>query len=74
VFGEVTNVKMFQNGNVSVFLRNGDKNLTIKNITSEEFDNLNNHKNKLIGIYNLRMEAREFIYSVTKTTMIYEHE
>lgn len=72
VFGEVTNVKKFQNGNVSVFLQNENKNITIKNFSSEEFDELNNKKNKQIRIYNVRKEATEFVYSAADTTKIYE--
>lgn len=72
VFGEVTNVKKFQNGNVSVFLQNENKNITIKNFTSDEFDELNNKKNKQIRIYNVRKEATEFVYSAADTTKIYE--
>ncbi len=71
VFGEVTNVKKFQNGNVSVFLQNRNNNLTIRNFSMEEFDKLNNHKNKQIRIYNLRKEATEFVYTVVNTTIIY---
>jgi len=72
VLGEIKDVKKFQNGNVSLFLQYGNKNLTIKNFSVEEFDKLNNHKNKQIRIYNLRKEVAEFVYSVTDTTMIYE--
>lgn len=72
VWGEIKQVKKFQNGNVSLFLQNGDKNLTIKNISSEEFDKLNNNKNKQIRIYNVRKEATEFVYSVVDTTKFYE--
>lgn len=72
VFGEITDVKKFQNGNVSVFLQNGNKNLTIKNFSADEFDELNNNKNKQIRIYNVRKEATEFVYSVADTTKIYE--
>lgn len=72
VYGVVTNVKKFQNGNVSVFLQNGNKNLIIKKFSAEEFDKLNNHKNKQIRIYNVKKEATEFVYSVADTTIIYE--
>jgi CRISPR/Cas system-associated exonuclease Cas4 (RecB family) len=72
VLGEIKDVKKFQNGNVSLFLQNGNKNLTINNFSVEVFDKLNNHKNKQIRIYNLRKKAAEFVYSVTDTTMIYE--
>lgn len=72
VSGEIKDVKRFQNGNVSVFLQNGQLDLTIKNFSSEEYDELNNRRNRKISIYNLRKEATDFIYSVADTTMIYE--
>lgn len=72
VSGEIKDVKKFQNGNVSVFLQNGQLNLTIKNFSSEKYDELNNRRNRKISIYNLRKEATDFIYSVADTTMIYE--
>jgi len=72
VFGKVKDVKIFQNGNVNLFLENGSKIITIKNFNSGSFDKLNNNKNKQIRIYNLRNEEAEYVYSVTDTTMIYE--
>ena len=72
MFGEIKDVKKFQNGNVSLFIQNGNKNLTIKNISVNEFDELNRNKNKQIRIYNVRKEATEFVYSATDTTKIYE--
>lgn len=72
VLGEIKDVKKFQNGNVSLFLQNGNMILTIKNFSEEEFDELNRNKNKLIRIYNVRNEAKEFVYSATDTTIIYE--
>jgi hypothetical protein len=72
VIGEIKDVKKFQNGNVSLFLQNGNKNLTIKNFSVEEFDELNRNKNKQIRIYNVRKEATEFVYSAVDTTIIYE--
>lgn len=72
VFGEVKDVKKFQNGNVSLFLEDGSKIITIKNFRSDNFDELSNNKNKQVRVYNLRREVTEFTYSVTDTTMIYE--
>lgn len=72
VLGEIKEVKKFQNGNVNVFLQNGNNYITIKNFSSEKFDELNRSKNKQIRIYNIRKESTEFVYSVTDTTMIYE--
>jgi CRISPR/Cas system-associated exonuclease Cas4 (RecB family) len=74
VLGEIKEVKRFQNGNVSVFLQNGNKVLIIKNFISEDFDELNNNKNKQIRVYNLKRKATELFYSATDTTMIYEKE
>lgn len=72
VLGEIKDVKKFRNGNVSIFLQNGNMNLTIKNLSVEEYDELNWNKNKQIRIYNVRKEAKEFVYSATDTTIIYE--
>jgi CRISPR/Cas system-associated exonuclease Cas4 (RecB family) len=72
VLGVVKNVKKFQNGNVSVYIQNGNKNITIKNFSSQVFENLYINMNKNIIIYNLRKEATEFIYSATDTTIFYE--
>ncbi|WP_297333841.1 PD-(D/E)XK nuclease family protein [Flavobacterium sp.] len=72
VLGELKEVKKFQNGNVSVFLKNGAKDIIIKNFGSDNFNELNEKKNKYIRIYNLRREATEFAYSITDTTMVYE--
>ena len=72
VLGEIKDVRKFQNGNVSIFLQNGEKQLTIKNFSSEKYDELNNSLNKKISIYNLRKEANDFVYSASDTTIIYE--
>ena len=72
IFGEIKDIKKFQNGNVSLFLKNGEKEITIKNFSSEKYEELNNNRNKKISIYNLRKEATDFVYSTTETTMIYE--
>ncbi|THU42028.1 PD-(D/E)XK nuclease family protein [Niastella caeni] len=72
VSGLVRNVVRYQNGNVSVFLQNGGKQITVTSFPSEKFDELNDTRNKQLSIYNLRKEATGFVYSATKTTMIYE--
>jgi len=72
IFGSVKNVVKYQNGNVSVFLQNGERQYTITRFPSEKYDELNDRRNKQISIYNLRKEATEFVYYSTKTTMIYE--
>jgi len=72
VSGSVKNVVKYQNGNISVFLENGKKKITVTSFPSDKFEELNDSRNKQISIYNLRKEATEFVYSATKTTMIYE--
>ena len=72
VSGSVKDVVKYQNGNVSLFLENGDKKFTITSFASTKFDELNECKNKQISAFNLRKEATDFVYSATKTTMIYE--
>lgn len=72
ISGLVKNVVKYQNGNVSVFLESGEKLITVTSFTSEEYNELNDSLNKQIKIFNLKKEATEFVYSATKTTIIYE--
>lgn len=72
VSGSVNNVVKYQNGNVSVCLQSGERQFTVTSFLSEKYDELNNNRSKQISIYNLRKEATEFVYSATKTTIIYE--
>jgi CRISPR/Cas system-associated exonuclease Cas4 (RecB family) len=72
VSGFVKNVVRYQNGNVSLVLENGEKKVTVTSFTSEKFNELNECRNKQISVFNLRKEATDFVYSATKTTMIYE--
>jgi CRISPR/Cas system-associated exonuclease Cas4 (RecB family) len=72
VSGSVTNVVRYKNGNVSVFLQCGARHFTVTSFPSDKFEELYESKNKQISIYNLRREAIDFVYSATKTTMIYE--
>ncbi len=72
VSGSIINVVKYQNGNVSVFLASGDRKFTVTSFPEEKYDELNDSRNKIISIFNLRKEATEFVYSAIKTTMIYE--
>lgn len=72
VSGLVRDVVKYQNGNVSVFLENGDKKFTITSFPSEKYEELNSCRHKPIGAFNLRKEATDFVYAATKTTKIYE--
>lgn len=72
VSGTIINVVKYQNGNVSVFLASGDRKITVTSFPKEKYNELNDSRNKIISIFNLRKEATEFVYSAIKTTMIYE--
>ena len=72
VSGSVKDTVRYQNGNVSVFLQSGKECLAITGFESDRYEELKNAKSKRIYIYNLRKEATKFVYSATKTTMIYE--
>jgi CRISPR/Cas system-associated exonuclease Cas4 (RecB family) len=72
VSGSIQNVVRFQNGNVNLYLESKGNIVTISNFPSSKFDELNNSRNKNISVFNLKKESREYFYSATKTTMIYE--
>ena len=72
VSGSIINVVKYQNGNVSVFLESGERKITVTSFPTEKYDELNNSRNKQISVFNLRKEATEFVYSATKTTIVYE--
>lgn len=72
ISGCVKKVVRYQNGNVSVFLECGASLLTVTSFPNETFEELSLSKNRKISIYNLRKETTEFVYSATKTTIIYE--
>lgn len=72
ISGSIKNVVKFQNGNVNLYLDFGGVLLTISNLQSEKFEELNQNRTKKIYVFNLRKDSREFFYSATKTTIIYE--
>lgn len=72
VSGLVNSIVKYQNGNISVFLENRQRKISITNFPSEKYDELNDSKNKQICVFNLRKDATDGVYSATKTTMIYE--
>jgi CRISPR/Cas system-associated exonuclease Cas4 (RecB family) len=73
VTGKVKNVIKYQNGNVSAFLENGERKITITSFPSDKYDELFENLGKQICVYNLRKEATESVYSAIKTTKIYEY-
>lgn len=72
ISGRLINLAKYQNGNVSIFLENEGKKFTVIRISSDKYNDLKSALNKHITIFNLRRESAEFVYSATKTTMIYE--
>lgn len=71
VSGTIKKVMKYQNGNVSVVLGNRRKEITVTSISTEKYNELNECRGKQISVFNLRKEATEFVYSTTKTTIIY---
>lgn len=72
VSGSIQDVVRFQNGNVNLYLESGGKILTVSNLPSDKFDELNKSRNRKVSVFNLKKESREYFYSAIKTTMIYE--
>lgn len=71
VTGSIVKIMKFMNGNVSVILKSNDIEFNISNLSHEKFDELSLYKNRKLNFFNLRKEA-DYMYSATKTTMIYE--
>ena len=72
ICGLIINVIQYRNGNVSVFIKKGQDTITITGFTMKNFEFFNNSRNRRVNVFNLRKEATEFVYSATKTTMIYD--
>ncbi len=72
VCGFIIGVIKYQNGNVSIFIRNENNKITITGFSADKYEYFNSNLNKQISLFNLRKEATEFIYSVIKTTAVYE--
>jgi len=71
VCGLVKDVVKYLNGNVSVFVENGNNKILIRGFATDQFEYFNSNRNMQINLFNLRKEATEFVYSATKTTKIY---
>lgn len=72
VSGFIKNVKLYQNGSVSIDIENDQNRLTISNFSSTMFDELSKMRNKKINVFNLREAGIDDAYSFTKTTQVYE--
>ena len=73
ICGSITDVVQYQNGNVSVFFKEGTNKITVTGFDKDKFKFLKDNMNKQISLFNLRKEAKLLVYSVTKTTKIYEY-
>jgi hypothetical protein len=70
--GIVTNMMTYLNGNISIDLNcNGEK-ITVTGFREDKANYLNLSKGNLLNVFNLKKEISGNIYTVTKTTMIYE--
>jgi CRISPR/Cas system-associated exonuclease Cas4 (RecB family) len=72
IIGSITNVSKYQNGNITVFIKNGGNNVSIVGFEYPKYEYFYSFRDKQIKLFNLRKESTEFVYSTTKTTMIYE--
>lgn len=72
VCGLVKNVVRYQNGNATVFIEQGGKTLSVIGFGRDKFEYFYSNLNKQINIFNLKKESNGLVYSVTKTTMIYD--
>lgn len=73
ISGNVKKVKQFQNGNVSIFVEDlSDQSITITGFSSNYYQYFENMTNEKISIFNLKKEAANMVYSVTRTTKFYE--
>jgi hypothetical protein len=62
----------YLNGNISIDLNcNGEK-ITVTGFREDKANYLNLSKGNLLNVFNLKKEISGNIYTVTKTTMIYE--
>jgi len=72
VCGLVKDVVKYQNGNVSVVVEKGNSKISVTGFATDMFEYFKSSRGKQVNIFNLRKEANEFVYSVTKATKIYE--
>lgn len=72
VCGCIKDVVKYQNGNVTVFVERGSHRISVTGFAHDKYDYFNNNKNREIKLFNLKKESTDFVYSVGKTTKIYE--
>jgi len=70
--GTIIRVEKYLNGNVTAFIIVGEQQISITKISKDLYPYLIGQLNKLVFFYNIKREAAQTVYSVTKTTMIYE--
>lgn len=73
LIGNLENVVKYQNGNISISIKNNSGAYIVTGIENEDYSKLLLHQGNKIGIYNLKKESKEMVYSSRKTTVIYEH-
>lgn len=70
--GLLENVIRYQNGNITLFIRNGMGLYTVSGIVNTDYKELQSRIGNKMGVYNLKKESKENVYSSRKTTVIYE--
>lgn len=71
VCGIIIDVVQYQNGKVSIFLIKESQKISIVGFEKDKFEYFKNNCNKQFTFFNLKKEDT-FVYSSTKTTVIYE--
>jgi RecB family exonuclease len=70
--GILEKVSTYRNGNITVSLQGNGFNVTITGFAPLSYDNLLGVVGHTVSVFNLRKTPTDALYSVTKTTMIYE--
>jgi CRISPR/Cas system-associated exonuclease Cas4 (RecB family) len=71
VCGSIIKVSKFLNRNITVSMQTETNSISILGFTTDHYDYFTSIRDKPVKLFNLRKEATDFVYSTTKTTMIY---
>jgi CRISPR/Cas system-associated exonuclease Cas4 (RecB family) len=72
IWGIVTNVIKHKNGNITLHLNADHKDVAVLGYAMNKYEEFETRKGKKIKIYNLKKAMNESIYSITKTSTVYE--
>ncbi|MDP2413379.1 PD-(D/E)XK nuclease family protein [Daejeonella sp.] len=72
ISGRISKVVKYLNGNVTVFIDLPERSISVMGFIAENLQYFNENINNTIAIFNVKKEASENVYSVTRTTTIYD--